>query len=86
MDYEETFAPVAKMTTVRTLIAVSSIRQWKIYQMDVKNAFLNGDLHEEVYMSPPLVLPTDQVKFVDFGRLYMASNKPLVLGLRNFLR
>ncbi|TLX69449.1 hypothetical protein E9993_23005, partial [Labilibacter sediminis] len=47
LDYEETFAPVAKMTNVRTLIAISSIRQWKIYQMDVKNAFLNGDLHEE---------------------------------------
>lgn len=50
MDYEETFAHVAKITNVRTLIAVSL---WKIYQMDVKNVFLNGDLHEEVYISPP---------------------------------
>ncbi|KAI3777863.1 hypothetical protein L1987_47666 [Smallanthus sonchifolius] len=53
MDYEETFVPVAKMTIVRTLIAGASVRQWKICQMDVKNVFLNGDLHEEVYMTPP---------------------------------
>ena len=52
MDYEETFAHVAKMTTVRTLVIVASIHQWHISQMDVKNTFLNGDLQEEVYMVP----------------------------------
>ncbi|KAL0552474.1 hypothetical protein IC582_011589 [Cucumis melo] len=52
VDYSETFSPVAKLNTVRVLsIAVN--KDWPLYQLDIKNAFLNGDIVEEVYMSPP---------------------------------
>ncbi|GJZ27009.1 retrovirus-related pol polyprotein from transposon TNT 1-94 [Tanacetum coccineum] len=54
IDYEETFTHFAIMTTVRTLIVIASSRKWKISQLDVKNAFLNGGVNEEVLMTPPL--------------------------------
>jgi len=53
IDFFETYSPVAKLTTVRLIIAISSSQNWHLHQLDVHNAFLHGDLEEEVYMSVP---------------------------------
>eukprot|EP00253_Pinus_taeda_P026028 PITA_26028 len=53
-DYEETFASVARMETVREVLFIAAQNKWKVYQMDVKLAFLNGVLMEEVYIEQPL--------------------------------
>nr|GEU81061.1 retrovirus-related Pol polyprotein from transposon TNT 1-94 [Tanacetum cinerariifolium] len=53
IDYEEVFSPVARLETIRMIIAIAAQYRWKIHQMDVKSAFLNGLLEEEVYVEQP---------------------------------
>ncbi|GJW40938.1 zinc finger, CCHC-type containing protein [Tanacetum coccineum] len=64
IDYFDTYAPVARISTIRLLIAMASIHNLIIHQMDVKTIFLNGDLDEKVYMNQPqgLIMPGNENK------------------------
>ncbi|KAL9274891.1 Retrovirus-related Pol polyprotein from transposon RE1-like protein [Drosera capensis] len=53
VDYEEIFSPIAKIVSVRISIDLVAMRRWPLHQLDVKNAFLNGILEVEVYMTQP---------------------------------
>jgi hypothetical protein len=61
-DYNETFAPVARMETIQVVLAITSQHNWKVHQMDVKSTFLNGVLKEEVYVQQPLGFETPRIE------------------------
>ncbi|GJY01339.1 retrovirus-related pol polyprotein from transposon TNT 1-94 [Tanacetum coccineum] len=61
IDYDETYAPVARLESIRILLAYACALDFKLFQMDVKSAFLNGFINEEVYMAQPMV-------FIDFEK------------------
>jgi Reverse transcriptase (RNA-dependent DNA polymerase) len=54
VDYDETFAPVAKLASLRMILALAAEHDLELQQMDVKSAYLNGELREEIFMEAPL--------------------------------
>ena len=70
IDYDETFSPVAMLKSVRIMLAIAAFYDYEIWQMDVKSAFLNGFLEEELYMMQPegFVVPKDANKMCKLQR------------------
>ncbi|KAL6348524.1 hypothetical protein AAG906_013144 [Vitis piasezkii] len=75
IDFDEVFAPVARLKTIRLLISIAAHEGWKVHHMDVKSAFLNGDLEEEVYVIQP---PGFEIKGEEHKVLKL--HKALTLG------
>src|SRR5205807_9116357 len=83
VDYQEMFAPVAKFTTIRLLLALSCESNWDIQGMDVKTAFLNSELEETVYMEIPegLLIPTAK-ESREYGRPTACRLLKSIYGLK----
>ncbi|GJW15891.1 retrovirus-related pol polyprotein from transposon TNT 1-94 [Tanacetum coccineum] len=76
IDYDETYAPVARLESIRILLAIAYANDFKLYQMDVKSAFLNGFINEEVYVAQP-------PGFIDFQKPnYVYKLKKALYGLK----
>jgi hypothetical protein len=77
IDFNDAFAPVARMESVRLLLALSAQEGWHVHHIDVKSAFLNGDLKEEVYVhqSPGFAIPARRERCCTCARLSMACDR-----------
>eukprot|EP00253_Pinus_taeda_P006432 PITA_06432 len=73
--YTETFSPVAKMNSIRLVLSLAASLKWEVHQMDVKSAFLHGDLHEEIYMEQP-------IGFIQIDSILVCRLKKSLYGLR----
>lgn len=71
IDYDETFIDVSRMEGIRILVAFVAFMGFRLYQMHVKSAFLNGNLKKKVYVKQPPGFVIDQIMFTSLIRLYM---------------
>ena len=71
IDYQETFALVAKINTIRVLLSLATNFDWPLFQLDVRNAFLNGKLEEEVFIDLPPGFDKDN----KFGKVCRLKNR-----------
>jgi len=76
IDYEETFSPTSRYTTIRSLVPLATSMGWNFHQMDVKTAFLNGTIDEEVYIEQPLGFEVKDIK------VYAYRLKKALYGLK----
>jgi hypothetical protein len=80
--FDETYAPVARLESIRILLAYATYHGFKLYQMDMKSAFLNGPIKEEVYVEqPPGFEDSILHMFISSQRRFMGSNKPQEHGM-----
>ena len=88
LDYFDTYSPVSSITTIRILIALASIHNLVIHQMDVKTTFLNRDLDEEIYMEQPegFIVKGQEHKVCKLVNLYMALSKLLNNDMRSLIK
>jgi hypothetical protein len=87
LDFGETFAPVTHLEAIRILLAFAASKGFKLYQMDVKNAFLNGVIHEEVFVRQPQVLRTPNIIIacISFQRLCTSISKRCGHGMLSLI-
>ncbi|RDY04097.1 hypothetical protein CR513_12245, partial [Mucuna pruriens] len=81
INFEEAFALVAKMTIVQTISTIAASQSWTLHQMDVKNAFLQGYLKEEIYMKLPSGMSSSSPHNYDYSLFFHKSSNGIVLIL-----